>query len=150
MGIFQKGNNWYIDYYVKGRRKRKKIGPSKKLAMQVLNDVQVKIAKEEYLGVYEEKKISFSKYSKQYLEYSRVNKAFSTYSRHDRISINRLEPYFKNKYIYEITPQMIERYKAKRLETVSPASVNRELATLKNMFTIAIKWGYIKTNPAKE
>jgi len=45
---------------------------------------------------------------------------------------------------------MIERYKAKRLETVSPASVNRELATLKNMFTMAIKWSYVKTNPAKE
>lgn len=72
--------------------------------MQVLKDVQIKIAKEEYLGVYEEKKISFSKYSKQYLEYSRANKAFSTYNRHDRISINRLEPYFKDKYIYEITP----------------------------------------------
>jgi len=49
MGIFQKGNNWYIDYYVKGRRKRKKIGPSKKLATQVLNDVRLKIAKGEYL-----------------------------------------------------------------------------------------------------
>lgn len=45
---------------------------------------------------------------------------------------------------------MIEKYKAKRLEKVKPATVNRELATLKNMFTMAIKWGYIKTNPAKE
>jgi integrase len=45
---------------------------------------------------------------------------------------------------------MIEKYKAKRLEKVKPATVNRELATLKNMFTMAIKWGYIKINPAKE
>lgn len=45
MGIFPKGNNWYIDYYIKGRRKRKKIGPSKKLTEQVLKDVQLKIAK---------------------------------------------------------------------------------------------------------
>ena len=30
MGIYLKGKNWYIDYYVKGRRKRKKVGPSKK------------------------------------------------------------------------------------------------------------------------
>ncbi len=150
MGTYQKGKNWYIDYYYKGRRKRKKIGPSKKLAQQVLKDVQVKMIKKEYLGVYEEKKITFSKYSKLYLEYSKANKAFSTYNRHDRISINRLKPYFKDKYIYEITPQMIEKYKTKRLETVSPASVNRELATLKNMFTMAIKWGYVKKNPVKE
>lgn len=150
MGIFKKGDNWYIDYYIKGRRKRKKIGPSKKLALQVLNDVKLKIVKKEYLGVYEEKKISFKDFSKQYLEYSKANKAFSTYNRQDRISINRLKPYFKEKYIFEITPQMIECYKAKRLKTVSPASVNRELATLKNMFTMAIKWRYLKTNPSKE
>lgn len=150
MGIFKKGKNWYIDYYFKGHRKRKKIGPSRKLALQVLKDVQIKIVKGEYLGIYEEKKISFSKYAQQYLEYSRVNKAFSTYNRHDRISIARLESHFKDKYVYEITPQMIEKYKAKRLETVSPASVNRELATLKNMFTMAIKWDFVNTNPAKE
>ena len=27
MGVFKKGRHWYIDYYVKGVRKRKKIGP---------------------------------------------------------------------------------------------------------------------------
>lgn len=45
MAIFKKGKNWYVDFYVKGRRKRKKVGPSKKLAEQVLKDIHVKIAK---------------------------------------------------------------------------------------------------------
>ena len=150
MGVFKKGDNWYIDYYVKGRRKRKKIGHSKKLALQALKNVQIKIAKGEYLGIYDEKKTLFDKYTEQYLAYSKTNKSWSTYNRQDRISVARLKPYFKDKYIYEITPQMIERYKSKRLETVSPASVNRELSTLKNMYTMAIKWGYAKTNPVKE
>ena len=99
---------------------------------------------------YDEKKILFSKYAEQYLAYSKTNKSWSTYNRQDRISIARLKSYFKDKYIYEITPQMIEKYKAKRLENVKPATVNRELACLKHMFTMAIKWGYAKTNPAKE
>ena len=43
MAVFQKGKYWYIDYYDKGKRKRKKIGTSKKLAEQVLKDVEVKI-----------------------------------------------------------------------------------------------------------
>jgi len=150
MGIFLKGKNWYIDYYVKGRRKRKKIGPSKKLAMQVLKDVQLKIAKGEYLGVYEEKKIPFEKYAEQYLDYSKANKARSTYQRHDRNNIAHLVSFFKNRYIFEITPQMIEKYKAMRLKKVSPATVNRELACLKHMFTKAIEWGYVKENPAKK
>jgi len=149
MGIFQKGNNWYIDYYVKGRRKRKKIGPSKKLALQVLKDVQIKMAKGEYLGIYEEKKIPFNKYSEQYLAFSKANKASSTYRRHDQNNIAHLVSFFKDRYIYEITPQMIEKYKVGRLEKVAPATVNRELASLKHMFTKAIEWGYVKENPAK-
>jgi len=149
MGIFQKGNNWYIDYYVKGRRKRKKIGHSKKLALQVLSDVHLKIAKGEYLGIFDEKKIPFEEYAKQYLDFSKANKAWSTYQRRDRHSVANLVSFFKGKYLFELTPEMIEKYKAARLEKVSPASVNRELACLKHMYTKAIEWGYVKLNPAK-
>jgi len=149
MGVFKKGDNWYIDYYVKGHRKRKKIGHSKKLALQVLKDVQIKITKGEYLGIYEDKKIHFDKYGQQYLDYSKVNKAWSTYKKRDWTNINHLTSFFKNKYIFEITPRLIEKYKAMRLEKVAPATVNRELACLKHMFTKAIEWGYVKTNPAK-
>jgi len=149
MGIFKKGKDWYIDYYVKGRRKRKKIGHSKKLALQVLNDVRLKIVKGEYLGIYEEKKITFKDYAKQYLDFSKANKALSTYKRHDRVNIAHLKSFFKEKHLFEITAQMIEKYKAMRLEKVAPATVNRELASLKHMFTKAIEWGLVKTNPAK-
>jgi len=44
---------------------------------------------------------------------------------------------------------MVEKYKAKRLEKVAPATVNRELACLKHMYTKAIEWGYLKINPVK-
>jgi len=48
--------------------KRKKVGPSKKLAGDVFKNVQVKIAKGEYLGIYEENKISFEDFAKEYKE----------------------------------------------------------------------------------
>jgi hypothetical protein len=43
---------WYIDYYVKGVCRRKKIGSSKQVAELALAQVQVKIAKGEYLVQY--------------------------------------------------------------------------------------------------
>jgi integrase len=135
MAIFQKGKNWYIDYYLRGRRKRKKIGPSKKLAGQVLKDVLTKIVKKEYLGILEENKILFEDYAKEYLEYSKANKSVSTYERRDRFSTNNLISTFKGKRFFEITPEMIEKYKAARLEKVEPATV--------------IEWGYVRTNPGK-
>jgi len=148
MGVFKKGQNWYIDYYIKGRRKRRKIGPSKKLAEQVLKDVHVKMAKGEYLGVYDEKKVIVEELAEQYLAYSKANKAGST-QRRDRFSVAQLTSVFAGKYLFEITPRMVEKYKAERLEKVAPATVNRELACLKHMYTKAIEWGYVKENPIK-
>ena len=76
MGIYQKGKNWYIDYYVKGHRKRKKIGPSKKLAELVLKDVHIKNARGEYLGILEEKKILFDEFAGKYLDYCKAKQSF--------------------------------------------------------------------------
>lgn len=149
MATFKKGKNWYIDYYDKGKRKRKKIGASKKLAEQVLKDIETKIVKKEYLGIIDEKKILFEDYVVKYLEYSRANKSFSTYDRRDRYSTEHLKSVFEGSYLGEITTEMIEEYKAMRLEKVQPATVNRELACLKHMYTKAIEWGYVRISPAK-
>ena len=147
MPVYKKGNNWYIDYYLKGERKRRKVGSSKKLALQVLEDVHVKIAKGEYLGVYEEKKISFEEYSKEYLAFSKANKAVTSYKR-DITSLTGLTSAFGKYYLFEIEPVMVEKYKAQRLQDgVEPASVNREVACLKHMCNKAVEWGYIKSSP---
>jgi len=149
MAIYQKGKNWYIDYYFKGRRKRKKVGPSKKLAETVLGDVQVKIAKREYLGILEEKKILFEDFIETYKEYSKANKARNSYER-DLTSLNSLKPVFGSLFLFEITPQAVEEYKAKRLqEGVTPATINREVSCLKHIFNKAIEWGVVSKNPVK-
>lgn len=147
MSVYKKGNNWYIDYYVKGQRKRKKIGPSKKLALQVLEDVHVKIAKGEFLGVHEDKKVTFEEYAKEYLKYSKANKALTSYNR-DVTSINSLTAVFGKNYLFELGPFMIEKYKAQRLQDgVQPASINREIACFRHMYNKAVEWGYGKMNP---
>ncbi|MBI5374181.1 MAG: site-specific integrase [Candidatus Schekmanbacteria bacterium] len=148
MAIFKKGDNWYIDYYVKGKRKRKKVSSSKKLAEQVLMDVHVKIAKEEYLGVYSDRKIVFEDFTKEYLDYSRANKEPSSYKR-DCLSISTMKKTFEGHFLFEITPQMIEKYKAERLKSVSPATVNRELSCLKHMYTKAVEWKVVTASPLK-
>jgi hypothetical protein len=37
MGIYKKGDNYYIDYYVKGKRKREKIGT--KYNFQIMSSI---------------------------------------------------------------------------------------------------------------
>ncbi len=149
MGVYQKGKNWYIDYYFRGRRKRRKIGPSKKLAEQVLKDVQVKLAKGEYLGVHEQKKVTFGEFAQRYLDFCKASKAWSTYKRRDKVSVEHLKTAFEGKYLFEITPRMVDEYKAKRLGDVAPATVNREVACLKHMYTKAVEWNFATANPVR-
>jgi integrase len=149
MAIYKKGRHWYIDYYVKGVRKRKKIGPSKQIAELALAQVQVKIAKGEYLGIYEQKKLTLRQFAPEYLAHSQANKRPSSYHR-DCITIERwLTPTFGEQYLFDITLVGVERYKQQRLDAVDPATVNKEVNCLKAMLNKAVRWGYLKDNPLK-
>ncbi len=63
--------------------------------------------------------------------------------------IRNLENFFEDYLVMEVTPSLVNEYKVKRRKDgVGPASINRELAVLKNAFNKAIKeWGWLKDNP---
>jgi hypothetical protein len=140
MAVFKKGRYWYIDYYVQGQRKRKKIGPSKQVAELALKDVELKIAKGEYLGIYEERKFTFHQFAPEYLAYSKANKSHTSSCR-DRVAVDHwLSPSFGERFLFQITIAEVERYKQERLEMVSPSTVNKELNCLKAMLNKMVPW----------
>jgi integrase len=49
----------------------------------------------------------------------------------------------------QVTSGDIERYVARRIEEMAPASINRELAFLKRVFNIAIRDGLAESNPVR-
>jgi integrase len=154
MGVFRRrypdgqlSKDWYIDYRVNGRRYKRRIGPNKKLAEQVLTDIEVKKAKGDYLGIHELKKILFSDCLDEYLEWAQVNKAPNTYAM-NRFYANHLREAFTG-YLSALTAKQVENYKVKRRASVAPATVNRELALLKHLCTKAVEWGYLKANPLR-
>jgi len=147
--LFKKRENWYIDYCVKGRRKRKMIGPSKRLAESVLRKTEVEIAENKYLDMKREVKIKFKDFSDRYLEdHAKPNKR--SWKTADVNYLKRLVPFFGAKYLFEIDSFMVEKYKTLRKAEVSVASVNRELALLKCMFNRAIDWGVTTDNPVRK
>jgi integrase len=154
MGVFRRrypdgrlSKDWYIDYRIEGKRCKRRIGPNKKLAEQVLMDIEVKQAKGDYLGVHEVKKMLFADCLDEYLSWAQVNKGANTYAL-NRFCADRLRETFTG-YLSGLTAKQVEDYKVKRRETVAPATVNRELAMLKHMCTKAVEWGYLKANPLK-
>lgn len=55
-----------------------------------------------------------------------------------------------SKPLEEIMPSTIEQWRIKRLnDGISNATLNRDIGTLKSLFTKAVEWGFIKENPLK-
>jgi integrase len=146
MGVFKKGKNWGIDYYIHGRRKREIIGPSKSLAENTLRKRQVEIAENRYLDVKKQYKIKFEDFAKQYLElHSKPNN--KSWKKSDWPNIVILKRYFSGRYLYEINKEDIEKFKADRIKEVTPSRINRNLSCLKSIFNRAIEWGKVEDNP---
>ena len=163
MGTYRIGNKWYVDLYVDGRRKRKAIG-SRREAENALTAIKADVLRGEF-KFRRENKVHFEAFTKDYLEHCRTNKKRSI-SR-DENSIKFLEANFGGMLLSKITPWHIEDYKRRRIEgeiklppepkskkrkdwKVKPATINRELACLKHMFSLAIKWKMADENPVKE
>ena len=157
MGVYQKGSDWYIDYRFSGRRKREKIGPSKKIAVLTLGKRKVQIAEGKFLDIKKNERIKFEDFAKTFIElHSKLNKRPRVAKRDEQL-VKRLTEHFSGKYLYEITPRQIEEYKKIRKEAkrkggkeIAAATVNRELACLKCIFNKAITWGKAEKNPVRE
>ena len=143
---------YYIDYCGRdGKRKREVIKNAQSRAEAVFA-LQNKI-KEIFDSSHSTnriKKIKFKDFSRLYLEnYSKLNK--KSWKCDDYCLNAHLIPYFREYELKEITPLLIEKYRAERLKSgMRKSSTNRELALLKKMFNLAIDWHYAKENPVRK
>lgn len=145
----KKGDAYFIDYRLNGRRMRKSVGHSKKIAELALKDLEVKIARRE-LG-FEAKDNTFPKLLADYQDYCKTNLAPGTQKRYKAILDNFVRFLKDRPYIEKIshfTPKLFEDYKSfRKLEEAHNRTINAELIVLRMMFRLAIQWGYAKENP---
>jgi integrase len=149
MALYQRGDNWYIDFWFKGQRIRESIGPSKKNAQKVIDKRKTEIVENRYLDIRKEPDpIKFHEFGKEYLAWSRANKK-PVSSKDDLYRLRKLDEEFSATFMHEITAWKIEKYKSRRIKEVGPATVNSDLRLLKHMYTKALEWKKVKENPAK-
>lgn len=143
----KKGLTWYLDYAVDGRRVRKRVGRSKKLAELAMADVQVKLERKE-LG-FAARDRNFAEFVQEYLTYSKGNKAPLSYDRDMRV-LKLFAEFMQVDKVGAITAARLEAYKTRRREQGTMAStINRELNTIKAMLNKAVAWGALSESPAK-
>ena len=170
--IYKREKVWYIDVRDKGRRIRKKIGSSKKIAELALKDAEVKIARDEY--GFGDNDIALNKFIERFIEYSQANHREATTKRYSAV-IDHFQAFLKTlrnvTFLSEVTTEVIDRYKIYRKSAwvngngypvendnevtdktrkgARAHTINFEVDTLRMIFNLAVKWDYLKENPTK-
>jgi len=153
--VFKRPNskNWYINYTVDGKRKKKSAGPSKHLAQLKLAETELKIQRGE-LGILS-KDSDLEKLFYEYLKYSKTNHSPATIKRY-RAIIDNFKNFLKQNYptltkISQLNCKVFEEYKPYRQkQKAMPKTINMELQTIQAMFKYAIKLKYANSNPLSE
>ena len=170
--IYKRGRIWYFDVKYKKRRIRKRVGPSKRIAELALSEVEVQIAKEKF--GFSSNDVEIERFFTDFLSYSRATHRSNSTERY-RAVLDHFMSFLNQSanitFISEVTQRVIDNYKVYRKEMkvsangkssnsekgpmesyrLGPKSntINFELDTLRMLFNLAIKWGYIKENPTK-
>ncbi|MGO9452243.1 MAG: tyrosine-type recombinase/integrase [Candidatus Binataceae bacterium] len=146
--VFKRDRSFWIDFKdAQGVRRRKKIGPSKRIAREVLDGLLGNVARRQYLGVIADSAVGFNVFAEVW--WARVKPALkpSTQRRWSGIVDNHLKPAFPGA-LRAISKGQVEAYLSKRREAgASPGTCNRETTVLKRMLRHAVEWEYLAVNP---
>ncbi len=143
---------YYIDYRDRTGMRTQKLIKNALNWQEAHEALKNAVLKEHYkeCGIKESKQpIKFKEFADMYLEtYAKVNKKSW---RDDKYRLKKLKEFFKDAELSEITPLMLENFRASRLnEGNTKSTTNRHMALLKKMFNLAIDWGYLKENPVNK
>jgi integrase len=141
--------NWYFRYQFRGKRFPCVGGPTKKVAEIALQKKLIEIYEKKH-NIEKDPSTLWFTAKERFLEWAKANKKPGTFSMYQVCirNIERIEPTFKRMTLDEIESGDVESYKVKRLNSmtagnnklekkVSPATVNRDIATLKRMLSWA-------------
>ncbi len=145
MGVYAKGNRWYIDYYVNGKRKREVVSiPEKDPSTITLRDAEkalairkAEMAQGKFDIIQTEKQVKFEKLIEAYLEWADENHKSPE---RDHAACKNLLTHFKGKNIYGLNLWEIEKYKSERKKQGrKPETINKELGAMRRMFNLALQ-----------
>lgn len=164
MGVYEKSGHWYFEIMIR-----------KKRYCRAIPEATCRKDAEKYVTVFKADLLRgrldlaenigqkpFIEIADMYINYAETN--LSAKDTAVRIA-KRFKELWKNKTIADITPKVIENYKESRQKTtfarknvngkeivkhISSATINRELAALSKMFSLAIANGFTRENPLRE
>ncbi len=143
MGILNRNGVYWIDYYVRDeagrvKRRREAVGTNRRLAADLLKKRHADAAERRYFPERNRPEVLFSDARKEFDAWAKVNVSESGAIRY-ACSMDALELAFGHVKLHEITPLAVETFKSARLKDVKPATVNRDLMTLKRLINLILQ-----------
>lgn len=146
-GLYKRGNVWWITYFdgLGHQRFESSKSSNKKDAERRLVDRR-KEAHEGLLPAPPIKPLSLDELKGRYLL-----REPSTRGGHEALSLRPLHPMWGDPPIHSLTVEVLDQYRAKRIgEKVGPATINREMATLKHALSKAVEWRLLRKTAREE
>jgi hypothetical protein len=150
MGQIRKvGDTYFIEFYARGLMYSKIAGTDLAAAEKLLKETEETIAGGEALTVV--RQIELTDFFKQFKDYAaaefgeRSTERFDSLIRHFQVFLARTYPDIHQ--LSQITPSILEAYKASRQKTTKPHLINFSILLLREILDYGIKIGFINDNP---
>ncbi len=159
MGLYRRKDSgfWWMSFTVEGKMYRKPTGTDdEKLAEKIFAKVQTQIVEGKWFDLDRRKDIKMVEVIDRFMvEVSPLQQG--SHKRNGQIA-EHLKKFFSGAMLGDVTPSLLSKYKAARLQadskrggTVSPDTVRKELSLLRRIFNVAIdEWELCKENPVKK
>lgn len=136
------GHVWYSDIRIGGKRIRRPLSTDKVVAQERLGDLMKDRDATRY--GHADRNVKWPDFKAKYLAYCVGSKAAGTATR-DRMALGSLERFEMPKKLSDITPELLERWKAaRRAQGRGNATINRDMKAVKAMMRRAVLWGYLR------
>lgn len=145
----KKGFTYDIDFTYRGKRHIVSTKTDdRKIATNILNDIQGKIARGAFnILEYEKKEVEVQQFISEYFDYAEGVKKDRTIVQERHYAKKLLVIVGAKKLIRLIDVQMLDEWRSVTFKKLSPVTYNIERRTLQAIFNVAVKWGYLDENP---
>lgn len=141
--LFRRSNGlWYILYSVDGRRRWKSTGCTNQ------SDALKKLSEFEQLTKPKPPASHYSAFVQEFLAFAKTTYSRGTIDIYN-VALRNLREVTGDCRLSLISARHVDLYKSRRLEKVTPTSVNVELRALRTVLNVAVRWGAIESNPFK-
>jgi integrase len=144
--IYQRGPIWWVEYWHRGEQVRESSkSTNRRRAENLLKERRRTAGTPQFIGPQAER-VGFEDLATMYLQDYRLNRRRTL--THAERYVRTLREAFGMARALDITADRINAYKEQRLaDNLEPGSVNRELAALRRMFSLAVRAGKLPNRP---